>query len=148
MYRPLIKSANWVLGGLLSILGFSGCDKNEKQALEYGVPYATYTFHGQVTNRAGEPVPDIKIEIRSAMNAAGNPVLTSVKGDYSAQFKAFSVEDFQVVASDIDGEANGSYRSDTVAVKVGNEDYYEKGSGNGNYGSVAREVNIALEEKE
>ncbi|MDR1601926.1 MAG: radical SAM-associated putative lipoprotein [Tannerella sp.] len=145
-YHPLLKGVNWVLAGLLSVLGFSGCD-NGNETLEYGSPYATFTFHGKVTNQAGEPVPDIKIEV-NASHDFGNPALSDATGHYSALFQAFPVEDFQVIASDIDGEANGSYRNDTIQVKVGKEDYYEKKSGNWNYGSAAKEVNIELKEKE
>jgi putative lipoprotein (rSAM/lipoprotein system) len=145
-YRLLMKGANWVLAGLLSVLGFSGCDKNEPMDA-YGTPYATFTFHGRVTNRAGEPVPDIKIEVK-ASDDTGNPALTNASGHYSALFQAFSLEDFQVIASDIDGEANGSYLSDTIQVKVGKEDYYEKGDEGWNMGSASKEVDIVLKEKE
>jgi putative lipoprotein (rSAM/lipoprotein system) len=143
-YRSLLKCVNGFLAGLLSILGFSGCDNRTD---EYGVPYATFTFHGMVTNRAGESVPDIKIEVK-ASNDFENPTLTNAAGHYSALFRAFPADDFQVIASDIDGEANGSYRSDTIRVKVDKEDYYEKGSGNREHGSAAKEVNIVLKEKE
>lgn len=145
MYRPLIEGANWALSGLLSILGFSGCE-SESAATEYGVPYATFTFHGRVTNRAGEPVPDIKIEVNG--DEIPVPALTNVAGYYSTQFGHFPVEDFQVIAADIDGAANGSYRNDTLQVKVGPEDYYQKGSGNWDNGSAAKEVNFVLKEKE
>ncbi|MDR0757481.1 MAG: radical SAM-associated putative lipoprotein, partial [Tannerella sp.] len=134
-YHILMKGVNWVLAGLVSILGFSGCDKGTP--VEYGVPYAMFTFQGKVTNRAGEPVPDIKVEVKDGDNFA-HPALTDAEGHYSALFSAFPVEDFQVIASDIDGETNGSYLNDSVQVRVDKEDYYEKGSGHWNTGSAAK----------
>lgn len=40
----LTKSSNWGLAGLLSLLGFPSCDKEEPAM--YGVPQATYYIQG------------------------------------------------------------------------------------------------------
>jgi putative lipoprotein (rSAM/lipoprotein system) len=147
MHRSLIKGANWILSGILSILGLPGCDKKEGLMLEYGTPYATFSFHGTVADKAGNPVKDIKIEVKGATHIA-SPTITNEIGLYSTKFTGFPVDDFQMIVSDIDGQANGSFQNDTIPVKVGKDDYYEQGDGHWNSGSADKEVNIVLKEKE
>jgi putative lipoprotein (rSAM/lipoprotein system) len=147
MSQSLTKGANWILSGILSILGFSGCTENYGMD-EYGTPYATFSFHGIVTNKAGPPVKDIKIEaVQPGEERAGSLALTNEAGKYSMTFEHFPVDNFQVIASDIDGEANGSYRNDTIPVKITKDDYYDQGKG-WNRGSASKEVTIVLKEKE
>jgi putative lipoprotein (rSAM/lipoprotein system) len=146
MHRSLIKGANWILSGILPLLGFSGCSENYGRE-EYGTPYATFSFYGTVTNNAGIPVKNIKIEAgQPEEEHATNQTTTDEEGKYSMTFELFPVDDFQVIASDVDGEANGSYRNDTIPVKITKDDYYEQGKG-WNSGSAAKEVNIVLKEK-
>jgi putative lipoprotein (rSAM/lipoprotein system) len=150
--RSLIKGANWILSGILSMLGFSGCDDTGNDYIvEYGTPHATFSFHGTVANKAGNPVKDIKIEIKkegSPESTIPVPTITNEMGQYSTTFVEFPVQDFQVIVSDIDGEVNGSYQNDTIPVKVGKDDYYKQGDGHWNNGSADKEVNIVLKEKE
>ncbi|MDR3261317.1 MAG: radical SAM-associated putative lipoprotein [Tannerella sp.] len=139
IYRPLIKGTNWALAGLLTLLGFSGCT-NDK--VEYGTPYAEYTIEGTVTNEAGEPVPDIKIETTAPYAGMQNPALSNESGHYSA--KLGSTQTIQVIASDIDGEKNGAYQNDTIQVAIDDSDYYDKGDGHWYDGAARKEVNITL----
>jgi putative lipoprotein (rSAM/lipoprotein system) len=149
MHRSIIKGANWILVGILSMLGFSGCNKEEKNIEEYGSPYATFSFRGTVTDKAKNPVKDIKVEIGvNGYPVMENPLLTNALGHYSIQFQFSWHEDFQVIVSDIDGETNGSFRNDTIPVKVTKDDYYEQGEGNWDLGSALKEVDIVLKEKE
>jgi putative lipoprotein (rSAM/lipoprotein system) len=147
MNRSLIKGTNRILSGILALLGFPGCTENEP-AEEYGTPYATFTFQGTVADKAGNPVKDIKIEAgRPGEEHAESLGLTHETGRYSVTFQTYPGSDFQLIASDIDGEANGSFLNDTVPVRITKDDYYEQGQG-WNSGSAAKEVNITLEEKE
>jgi putative lipoprotein (rSAM/lipoprotein system) len=151
IYRPLTKGVNWVLAGILSVLGFSGCNKEEFGPDEYGTPYASYTFRGQVTNEAGNTVKNIKIEIMEGQsgyyNAIQNPILSNDDGSYYVSIETFPTDEFRIVFSDIDGTTNGSYQNDTIPVKINKGDYSE-GNGNWNYGSVEKEINQVLKEKE
>ena len=102
-----------------------------------------------MTDKAKKPVKDIKVEIGTdGYSITENPVLTNTLGQYSVQLQGPPFEDFQVIVSDIDGEANGSFRNDTIPVKVTDDDYYEQGDGNWNHGSAAKEVDIVLKDKE
>jgi putative lipoprotein (rSAM/lipoprotein system) len=146
-FRPFIKGTDWVLSGLLTLLGFPGCSVFNPGVDEYGTPYASYTFQGRVSNESGEPVPDIKIEVTTGYEQGGYPALSNAEGHYSVQVQAFPSKEFAIIASDIDGEKNGAYRNDTVPVAISDSDYYDKGNGNWNHGSAQKEVNIVLEKK-
>jgi putative lipoprotein (rSAM/lipoprotein system) len=148
-YRCLIKSTNWILAGVLSVLGFSSCDIENHGQEEYGTPYATFTFRGKVTDEAGKPVKDVKIEVMEEQSEQPvNPVLTNASGDYTSTFQDFPMQNFRVIASDIDGETNGSFQNDTVQVKISKEDFDDKGNGNWNQGSATKVVNFVLKENE
>jgi putative lipoprotein (rSAM/lipoprotein system) len=148
-HRSIIKGVNWILAGILSILGFSGCQYVRTGPDEYGSPYATFSFHGKVTDKAGKPVKDIQVEVRRQIYpVTKEPASTDASGRYSIRFQDDLFEDYQMIVSDIDGEANGSFLNDTVRVKVTKEDYYEEGKSNWDYGSADKEVDIVLKEKE
>ena len=59
--RKLIRGTNWALAGILSLLGFSGC--NGLIRVEYGSPNADYKVSGRVTDEQGTPVPNVKVEL-------------------------------------------------------------------------------------
>jgi putative lipoprotein (rSAM/lipoprotein system) len=148
IYRPWTKSVNWILAGILIVLGFSGCENNRD---EYGSPYATYRFRGRVTNKAGNPVKDIKIEVIPQPyyhDAILNPILSNDYGSYDMSIKILPTDEFRIIFSDFDGETNGSYQNDTISVKITEKDYYEKGNGNWYHGAAEKEINHVLKEKE
>jgi putative lipoprotein (rSAM/lipoprotein system) len=147
MHRSALKGANWILVGILSMLGFSGCHKEQYRLEEYGSPYATFSFHGKVTNKTGNPVKDIKIEVTHQGYPVMNPMLTDDLGGYSMTVSTFHDENFQLIVSDIDGEANGSYKNDTIQVTITKDDYYEQGEG-WNRGSAAKKVDVLLKDKD
>jgi putative lipoprotein (rSAM/lipoprotein system) len=145
-HRCLLKSVNWVLAGILSMLGFSGCEIKKVGPEEYGTPHATLSLHGKVTGKDGKPVENINVKLSEPIYV--DSVSTDAAGGYSFTLDVYSIDEFNVIASDIDGELNGSYQSDTVRVKITEEDYYDKGDGKWNNGSADKEVDIELKEKE
>jgi putative lipoprotein (rSAM/lipoprotein system) len=142
----MLKGINWILAGILSALGFSGCETEVLGPMEYGTPYAKFSIHGKVTGKDRKPVENINIKLLEMEYI--DSIYTDVAGDYSITFETYPVEEFNIIASDVDGELNGSYQNDTLRVKITEKDYYEKGNGNWNHGSADKEVNIALKEKE
>ena len=57
--RKLIRGTNWALVGILSPLGFSGCDKIFQ--MEYGSPMANFKVTGRVTDEEGRPLSGVRI---------------------------------------------------------------------------------------
>jgi putative lipoprotein (rSAM/lipoprotein system) len=137
--RPLIKGTNWALAGLLSLLGFS-CTDNV--APEYGTPHARYSVKGSVTDTAGTLVPGIEILIKTENGGPvrNEPAYTSGQGKFDVAYDAFPNEKFILTATDVDGEANGSFKTDSVEVVFNKEDFYEKGDGHWYDGAAKKEL--------
>lgn len=66
VYHSILKGFNWILAGLLSLLGFSvtSCGATD----EYGSPYAEYELKGKVTDMNGDPIQGIEINYGGIYN--------------------------------------------------------------------------------
>ncbi len=112
-----------ILGGLLTMLGFSSCDKVKEfiddgggQAAMYGCPFAVYTIKGTVTDEAGKPVTSADVTVRSLGEKGSNVYdehyyeyqwfhhTAKVDGEGKYLFElsesGFGEADFRVVVSD------------------------------------------------
>ena len=154
--RAFIKGTNWALAGLISILGFSGCNEDK----EYGSPTADYTVKGTVVNKAdGKPIEGIRVGYSSAfvsvveygvMPAPYTPkasVTTDAKGEFTLTENTFPIQDqtIPVYVDDIDGEKNGSFQSDTLKVDFKNAKQTKK-SKSWYEGEFTVSVNVELNE--
>jgi len=133
--RAFIKGTNWALAGLLSLLGFSGCD-NFDQKVEYGSPNADYTVKGTVVNKAdGKPIEGIRIGYNSTQMITTMygvpsvpyvpkaPVSTNTKGEFKLKdnffYDGFQSEENGIIpiyVEDIDGEQNGLFESKVLEI--------------------------------
>lgn len=66
VFHFILKGFNWILAGLLSLLGFSvtSCGATD----EYGSPYAEYELKGKVTDMNGDPIQGIEINYGGIYN--------------------------------------------------------------------------------
>ena len=71
VYHSILKGFNWILAGLLSLLGFSitSCGATD----EYGSPYAEYELKGKVTDMNGDPIQGIEINYGGIYNNVLSP---------------------------------------------------------------------------
>jgi putative lipoprotein (rSAM/lipoprotein system) len=137
IYRPFIKGTNWALAGLLSLLGFT-C---EDAPAEYGVPHADYSVKGTVTDAAGTAIPGIEIRIKAHGEYEVNePAYTNEQGGFDVTYGAFPKEKFVLTATDVDGEANGSFKADSVEVVFSKNDFYKKGDDRWYEGAARKEI--------
>lgn len=158
--RTFIRITNWILSGLLILLGFSSCDA----PMEYGTPNADYTLKGKVVDKADAKA--IK-GIRVGFNRYPGPMVmygvapspyfrllaadtTNAEGEYKFTEKFYidevSTDSVQVFVQDIDGTENGSYR-DTV-LYVDFEDAEQSGKAKNWYsGELTVEKTIELNKK-
>jgi putative lipoprotein (rSAM/lipoprotein system) len=121
IYYLLLKSANGILAGLMVLLGFSSC---QDQTLEYGTPSADYVVKGTVINKStGQPVQGIEVKIAPDISygywKGQGRDLTTQEGSFNLSMLGIffdGSEKIPIAATDIDGEANGSFKSDTVYV--------------------------------
>ena len=135
--RTFIKGANWALAGLISLLGFTNCEKELSPSVEYGTPNADYTVKGKVVNKAtGKAIEGIRVAYNPEVYSGtlyGVPtapykpkyyVITNAKGEYKLTEK-LSISEIQFIGNspllpvyveDIDGEKNGLFQSETIQV--------------------------------
>jgi len=137
--RAFIKWTNWVLAGILSMLGFIGCDKMNRTE-EYGTPHADYTVKGTVVEKAtGKPIAGIRVGYDSGFQATflyGVPptpfvpkssVLTDAKGEFKLSDTFFPTNSqIPVYVEDIDGPENGLFQSDTLQISFSEADRTKK----------------------
>ncbi len=146
--RKLIHGTNWALAGILSLLGFSSC--NGIIRVEYGSPNADYKVSGRVTDEQGTPVPDVKVQLGKGEQlhyASFDSTRTGQDGRYSVSANYLPIGALDLVISDTDGEANGSFENDTIHVTFESEDYYKRGKGDWYEGAAKKEVNVKLKAK-
>ena len=143
--RKCIRGTNWALAGLLTLLGFSSCT----EAAEYGTPHATYEFKGKVTDVENNPIQGIKVEFEGEdmFAAEGKPTATTASdGAFEVTMTGWPVDLVKLYAMDVDGEANGLYKKDSVVVTIKDEDF-KKGK-SWYRGKVSKEVTITMKKDE
>lgn len=150
-YKSFLKRMNWLLAGLLTVLGFGaiGCDKT--YPVEYGTPYATYALKGKVVDEQNQPVPHIQVQVQPVDDADPqswyhpvDTVYTDDSGNFAWERTDFiSPPYFRMVSEDPDEEANrGWFASDTVKVDFSGE---KMTGGKGWYeGRAEKEVTVTL----
>ena len=116
-FTAYAKIIAWILG----ILGFaSSCEI--PGLVEYGTPSADYVVKGKVTDKVTQqPLKNMAVIHKSRTSPYGNDtVRTNIEGNYELKFTSFPYrsENMIVYASDLDGEENGLYKSDTLRIKA------------------------------
>lgn len=147
----LLICCNWVLASLLVLMGYS-CSENVE---EYGSPHADYTLKGKVVNQGGTPIPGIEIKVvsssvydDSSYHADSNypyQSLTDSKGEYTVNIGSSPGKKLTLYSTDIDGELNGSFRSDTTFIDSSTIEL--SGGKNWYWGKGEVTLDITLQEK-
>jgi len=137
MYRLLINGTNWILAGILSLLGFSGCNSLEPVDM-YGVPWASCAIKGNVIDKmTKQPIQGIEVKIAlpdSILQHLTSPIpdtwtgITDNKGDFKLS-DTWQMDNIPLAATDIDGEQNGLYKPDTIYVSFSNAEHIGGGKG-------------------
>jgi len=63
--RKILKASNWVIAGILSLLGYSSCGIVEPK-VEYGMPHADFIVSGKVTDSQGNGLSGVRVTVPSA----------------------------------------------------------------------------------
>ena len=125
VYHSILKGFNWILAGLLSLLGFSvtSCGATD----EYGSPYAEYELKGKVTNMNGDPIQGIELNyggiynnvlFSSYISEMYKSPQTQKDGSYDIKFEDSPMGIVRIIAKDIDRPENGSFETDSIDVKI------------------------------
>ena len=151
MKTKLSNAAQWILTAIISLLGFSGCSKEEPMVCMYGTPTADYKAEGSVTDEEGNPIEGIKVkvELRGYYN---NPSETkSVYSGGDGQFITPQYRNQEIIsltAIDIDGGNNGGEFEDKTINLQGIKPTLDKSNADGWYQGVKTyNVDIQLTKK-
>ena len=135
-----------ILGIILSVLGFAGCDVIGSHADEYGTPYAEFEVKGLVTDGTN-PIENVQISYGNPQygNYTSPFDTTDSQGNYNFVNVLFPEKSaFMLVATDL----NGKYESDTIIDTVYNSDFSGKKKNDDWYcGKASKTVNFTLKEK-
>lgn len=134
LYPYLLHGINWILAGLLSLLGFSCASDNIDGPVEmYGTPYGTFEFKGKVVDRLNNPIPNIQVEISDSIPSRGwmksDTLYSDEKGEINWKMNDFPCLTYRLIATDPDGNREeGPFAADTSFLSLANA-VYEGGSG-------------------
>jgi len=161
--RKLIRGTNWALAGILSILGFSGCDDVDGGGgmVEYGTPTANFKVSGKVLDSNGNGLQGIQVTVprvdhcqrTTATFIPDQPVIpvevrdtfyTKADGRFEYDYPGFPSDTVRIQMKFEDVSAS-KYASDSTAVSFLGTDL-EGGKG-WNQGAAEKEIEIKLKEK-
>lgn len=150
--RKLILMKN-ILGKLLTILGFAGCNILGGCSYAYGTPYADFEVKGVVTD-GKNPIENVQVKLIRTFQEHerdwGKADTTNKQGQFSLQFGEEIFDDntlrLKVIATDL----NNTYQNDTSKIeflwsdvkrnkKKRKDDWYD--------GKATKTVNFTLKEK-
>lgn len=153
MKKRSLTVSNWILATIIGALGFSSCKKPDDPGdtrLMYGVPYAAYSIKGKVVDNFKNPVPGIKVEIQGLKDQLypilePSVVMTDAKGEFAKEYRHSARDfDFNLKYSDIDGDANGLFKTAEQIISVKTSDIIGKPDG-WFVGTVKKETTVVLE---
>ncbi len=119
MKTALVKGWKWLLGTLLTLLGFSGCEELGLFRCEYGQPNADFKLIGDVKDAHGKGIEGIRVVFRAVQNEEetweNDTLYSDAKGHFERERLKHDWPDGAQQASikfeDVDGSAHGSYKT-------------------------------------
>lgn len=122
MKKIILKSANALLAAILALFGIAGCSGDEETLYgvpngefgsgAYGCPINGFVINGNVTNENGEAINNIQVVRHPGIDTA----YTDANGNFRIVNEGFQGGYVLLHIDDVDGDANGSYQSDTAQV--------------------------------
>ena len=153
--KSLAQGWKWLLGGLLALLGFSGCGKLGIFRCEYGSPHSDYKLVGDVKDSKGNPIKGIRVVFDrnpeyEEKYTANDTLYTDTKGHFEIE-QASSVRLFEtaiVKFEDVDGAENGSFKTKILTDEEMVKEKTKKGDGKWYGGVYTVHADAVLEEED
>lgn len=154
MKSALEKSWKWLLGALMSILGFSGCEEIGIIRCEYGQPHADFKLIGDVKDSKGKGIEGIRVVFRPVENEEetweNDTLYTDAKGHFERERLKHDWPDNAQKASikfeDVDGSEHGSFKTKILGSSDLTVEQAKKGDGNWYSGVYTIRAEAVLEE--
>lgn len=154
MKTALVKGWKWLLGSLLTLLGFSGCEELGLFRCEYGQPNADFKLIGDVKNANGKGIEGIRVVFRPVESEEetweNDTLYTDAKGHFEQERLKHDWPDGAEKASikfeDVDGSAHGAYKTKILTRSDFSVEQTKKGSGSWYAGTYTISAETTLEE--
>ena len=160
--RKLIRGTNWALAGLLSLLGFTGCGKDNNGdgeiSVEYGSPSSYFKVLGRVTNEQGQPLGGMRVVASEVTTIWGkgpeqcysgllrDTVYTASDGSFVREYSLFPTDSVYIHMKIEDPTKRPDYESDSVTVGFAKGDL--KGAdGSWFLGAAEKVIDVKLKAK-
>ena len=160
--RKLIRGTNWALAGLLSLLGFTGCGKDNNGdgeiSVEYGSPSSNFKVLGRVTNEQGQPLGGMRVVASNVTAIWGkgpgqcysgllrDTVYTASDGSFVRVYSLFPADSVYIHIKIEDSAEPSVYDSNSIAVGFAKGDL--EGDDRGWYlGGAEKKINVTLKRK-
>lgn len=155
MKTVLVRGWKWLLGALMGLLGFSGCDHIGIIRCEYGMPHADFKFVGDVKDANGKGIEGIRIVFRPDANEEdswGNDTLYSdAKGHFERERLKHDwpdkAESSSIIFEDVDGSAHGSFKTKILSSSDLTVEQTGKGDGSWYSGVYTIHADAVLEKE-
>ncbi|MCL2727963.1 MAG: radical SAM-associated putative lipoprotein [Bacteroidales bacterium] len=159
------KGVQWVIAGLLTLLGFSACNKSNDNdyPVEYGTPHAKFTVSGKVTNTQGQALSQISVIVPRVVhhtparpgfipqhpvstNHIRDTLYTKADGSYEYTYNGFPTDTVQIHLKFEEPSLHPLFESDSTKVNFILSDLKD-GDARWYSGSAKKEVNMTLKSK-
>lgn len=140
MRNEILKTANALIAGLLSLLGFStACDDIK---VEYGVPSAKFVVNGKVTSaETNQPIKGVLVKM------SYDTTYTDENGKYQVVDADVPTDQtYTIQFKDVDGSLNGVYNDLDTIVEF-KDPKFTNGSGDWYEGEATKNVDVKLSSK-
>ncbi|MDR1114855.1 MAG: radical SAM-associated putative lipoprotein [Tannerella sp.] len=162
-----IKGANWALAGLITLLGFSSCEKNDNEGVSMVCgsvwPYAEFVVSGKVTDSDDRGLQDIGVIVSKADHhqratssfmpdrnvvtyEIRDTLRTSANGDFEYQYYRMPGNDsLNIYIKFEDLSENARFETDSAKITFFDSDL--KGGEGWYKGKAEKKIDIKLKNK-
>ena len=142
----------YVLGGLLALLGFNSCKQIGLGRVEYGQPNANFKLIGDVTDAAGKPVEGIRVVTlprgEDQPSRVNDTTYSDAKGHFEVERMRYDWPDeFEKGAVKLE-DLKGHYNTRVLKRADLSVEQTKKGSGSWYEGDYTITANTQLEKAE
>lgn len=145
MKKSFAKLTAAIGPALLTMLGFSGCEDVNGRC-EYGTPNCDFKVDLTVVDENGKGIKGIRVVPSERLTYDKDTLYTDETGKAVGNYdQAWPYDEVKFYFDDVDGEANGSFKRDSLTVKA---EKLKEGSGNWYEGKFALKGTKTLKKEE
>lgn len=147
MKKSFAKLTAAIGPALLSMLGFSGCEDNIwSNRCEYGVPSCDFKVDLTVLDESGKGIKGIRVVPSERLTYDKDTLFTDKNGKAVGAYDGvWPMNEVKFYFDDVDGDANGSFKRDSLTVTA---EKLKGGSGNWYEGEFALKGTKTLKKSE